>query len=199
MFFSGMVFTMVSQAKSSSKMAKLEAKNRQLSARVEELAAQVQWFQKQLFGQKSERRIIEPPKAQLYLGEQFKKATVEEENRTVKEHKRKKRRSRSRDSDDGNLFFDEEDVPVEEIEIVNPEVEGLSKEEYEVISQKISYRLAQRPGAYVILKYIRDVIKKKGAPKDEKQIFCPTLPPEVFEKSHADVSFLAGMLVDKFL
>ena len=33
-----------------------------------------------------------------------------------------------------------------------PEVAGLGLDEYEVISEKISYRLAQRPGSYVILK-----------------------------------------------
>ncbi len=203
---------MISAVKSNSNSAKLEAENSQLkagniqlaaqvekaAARIEELAAQVRWFQRQLFGKTSERRVIEPSKKQLFLGEQFHKETGKEETQTVAQHERKKRKTRSTDGDDQNLFFDESEVPVEEIEIANPEAVGLSEDEYEVISQKTSYRLAQRPGAYVILKYVRDVIKKTGGAKDEQKISCPALPESVFEKSHADVSFLAGLLIDKF-
>jgi hypothetical protein len=46
---------------------------------LEELSAQVHWFKKQLFGQKSERRISSPPKEQLFLGEQFQEETPKEE------------------------------------------------------------------------------------------------------------------------
>lgn len=180
------------------KNSELEAENSQLAARVKELAAQVKWFQKQLFGQKSERRIIEPPKEQLSLGEQFQGETVEAETKTIKEHQRKKRKTRSTDGDEQDLFFDPQVVPVEEIEIENPEAKGLAEDEYEVVSQKTSFRLAQRPGSYVILKYSRDVIRIKSKQKTAPKLLCPSLPPEVFEKSHADVSFLAGMLIDKF-
>lgn len=203
---------MISAAEYNQKIAKLEAENihleegnRQLqsevekqAARIEELAAQVKWFQKQLFGKKSERRIIDPAKEQLYLGEQFKQKTAESETQTVKAHERKKTRTQSKDGDDAKLFFDEAVVPVKEIKVPNLEVEGLCEDEYEVISQKETYRLAQLPGTYVILKYIRDVVKIKDAPKDEPKISCPAVPDSVFEKSHADVSFLAGMLIDKF-
>ncbi len=50
-------------------------------------------------------------------------------------------------------------VPVETIEVPKPEAQGLAPEQYEVIGEKISHRLAQRPGAYVVLKYVRPVIK----------------------------------------
>ena len=166
--------------------------------RIEELTAQVKWFQKQLFGEKTERRVLDDvPKEQLFLGEQFKEQTAEEETLTVKEHERKKRRTKSTDGDEQHLFFDESEVPVEAIYVDNPETEGLDEDEYEIINQKVSYRLGQRPAVYVILKYIRPVIKKKD-PSAERRISCPALPVEVFEKSHADVSFLAGLLIDKF-
>lgn len=200
-----MCLIMVSAATGSSKMdilntenARLRAQNASLKANVEELAAQVKWFQNQIFGKRSERRIVEPSPKQLFLGEQFQKETDTEETQTVKEHKRKKRRTRPTDLEDSSLFFDGALVPVEEIEIENPDAEGLSEDEYEVIDQRTSYRLAQRPGAYVILKYIRNVIKLKGDTKDAQAISCPALPPAVFEKSHADVSFLAGLIIDKF-
>lgn len=188
-----MYMSMVSAADSRLIIEKLEAENNRLSERVAELTAQVQWFQNQLFGRTSERRVVESSQDQLFLGEQLKEVTGEQETQTVKEHERKKRKTCSTDGDDQNLFFDES-VPVEEIKVDNPEVEGLGKDEYEVIGEKTTYRLAQRPGVYVILKYIRDVIKIK----DDQKISCPAAPDSVFEKSHADVSFLAGLIDDKF-
>ena len=70
----------------------------------------------------------------------------------------------------------------------NPEVADLPPDAYEVIGEKVTYRLAQRPGAYVILKYRRPVIKRK----DTEVLSCPPAPPAVFEKSFADVSVLGG-------
>ena len=113
---------------------------------------------------------MESPKEQLCLGQQFQKEETEtEETQTIKEYKRKKRKIRSDDGDRQKLFFDDS-VPVEEIKVPNPEVEGLAENEYEVNDQKITYKLAQRPGVYIILKYVRDVVKKKNAKDDEKKI-----------------------------
>lgn len=46
----------------------------------------------------------------------------------------------------------------------------------------------------MILKYRRPVIKRKAT----EGLSCPPAPPAVFEKSFADVSLLAGLLMDKF-
>jgi hypothetical protein len=54
--------------------------------------------------------------------------------------------------------------------------------------------LAQRPGSYVVLEYRRPVVKDK---RDER-IHTTPAPANVLEGSLADVSFLAGMLIDKF-
>lgn len=48
-------------------------------------------------------------------------------------------------------FFDESRVPVETIEVMEPEVAALSADQYEVIGQKVSYRLPQRPGSYLVI------------------------------------------------
>jgi transposase len=74
------------------------------------------------------------------------------------------RRPPTRHHDDEALpFFDETRVPVEVIELRAPETEGLSPEDYEIISHKESYRLAQRPGSYVVIKYRRPVVKIKAS------------------------------------
>lgn len=95
--------------------------------------------------------------------------------------------------DERALRFDAT-VPVEVIAVPNPEVAGLSEAEDEIIGEKVTYRLAQRPGAYVILKYVRHVIKRK----DTAVLSCPPAPAAVLERSFADVSLLAGLVVDKF-
>ena len=79
-------------------------------------------------------------------------------------------------------------------EVRDPAIEAIPEPGREVIGEKVSYRLAQQPGSYVVLKYIRKVVKRL----DTKTILTPPAPANVLERSAADVSFLAGMLVDKF-
>jgi transposase len=181
--------------------AKQAQKIDELQAEIIQLNAQLNWFKNQLFGKKSERRIIDSSEQQLFLGQQFSDASKghSEETQTIAAHKRKKPKKVVADGDGQALFFDESLVPIEEIKIANPEIEGLSEDAYEVVSTKTTHRLAQRPGAYVILKYSRDVVKIKGVDKNDTKLVCVPAPVSVFEKSRADVSFLAGLLIDKFL
>lgn len=163
------------------------------------LRQQVAWFQRQIFGQKSERRIVESSGAQGTLGEPFdtlpevalptKKQRIDAYDRQART-----RAAPSHGADDAGLFFDEAKVPMETIVVANPETAGLLPDEYEVIGEKASYRLAQRPGSYVVFKYVRPVIKRR----DTQIISCPPAPAGVIDGSRADVSFIAGLLVDKF-
>ena len=57
----------------------------------------------------------------------------------------------------------------------------------------MTYRLAQRPAAYVVLKYIRKVAKSTDG-----KLSCPPAPESVLGKSVADVSLLANLAIDKF-
>ena len=79
-------------------------------------------------------------------------------------------------------------------EVTDPAIEAIPPAEREVIGEKVSYRLAQQPGSFVVLKYIRKVVKRLHT----KTILTPPAPANVLERSAAGVSFLAGMLVDKF-
>jgi transposase len=83
---------------------------------------------------------------------------------------------------------------VHTIEVLSPEAQGLAPEQYEVIGEKVSHRLAQRPGSFVVLKYVRPVIKRR----DTQTLHCAPAPVGVIEGSRADVSFIVGLLVDKF-
>ena len=159
----------------------------QLASRNAELTRQLEWFKRQLFGSRSERRLVEPDARQLALGESPEMASSAPAV-TVAEHSRR-RRSRAEEPSDEGLRFDES-VPVEEIRLPAPELD----DDHEVVSEKETCRLAQRPASYVVLKYIRPVVKRKS----DGKLICSPAPASVLGKSVADVSFLACLAIDKF-
>jgi transposase len=155
------------------------------------LKRQLAWFQRQLFGRKSEKRLREPDPAQLTLAGMLTTPVAPADQpppptETVNAYQRRLRLMGADIADESDLRFDDS-VPVQEIILTNPDVAALPPEAYEVIGEEVTYRLAQRPGAYVILKYRRPLIKRK----DTEVLSCPPAPPAVFEKSFADVSVLA--------
>jgi transposase len=166
-----------------------------LQEQVGALQQRVQWFERMLFGQKSERRLEANPQ-QMLLGELPVPAESPlPEGKTVAAHTRRPPTTDCAEgADESALFFDPARVPVETIVVPNPEAAGLAADAYEVIGEKVSHRLAQRPGSYVVLKYVRPVIKRR----DTAALSCPPAPLGVLEGSRAEVSFIAGLLLDKF-
>ncbi len=164
--------------------------NQQLAARVEELTRHLEWFKQQVFGSKSERRLVESDSLQRALGEWGQDPAAGSEV-TIAEHQRRGRRDRRNDEsvDPETLRFDDS-VPVEEIRIDPPELD----DDHEVVSEKVTYRLAQKPASYVVLKTVRPVVKRK----DGTLVSAPA-PAGVLGKSIADASLLACMVIDKFL
>jgi transposase len=171
-----------------------------LMLRLTQAEHRIEWFERQFFGTKSERLRVLQNGQQLPLGEIPDSAPAQApagDERTVAAHTRRKSRrgAGAAESQAESLpFFDESRVPIQIIPVPNPQAEGLTADEYEVIGEKVSYRLAQRPGSYVVLKYVRPVIKRH----DTQVISAPPAPQGVLEDSRADVSFLAGLLTDKF-
>jgi transposase len=159
----------------------------------DDLLRQVEWFKRQLFGSKSERRVFDPEGRQLTLGEMFRSSSPEVQEIEIAGYRRRSKSGEDR-SDEEALRFDPS-VPVEEILVLDPEMEGENLEDYELVGEKVTCRLAQRPGSYVVLRYVRKVYKRK----EDEAFSCPPVPPSVVERSFADVSFLAGLLIDKFV
>lgn len=176
--------------------AELESKDKSLTKASEEIAQlkhQNNWFKRQLFGVKSERRI-EASGKQLTLGQMPIDDTVPAASTTVKSYQRARNKKVPLEGspEDSGLRFDES-VPVKVIEVKNPELEGLAESDYEVVGEESTYRLAQKPSSYVVLKYVRKTVKLNG------ELNTPLAPATVLEKSYADVSLLAGLIIDKFL
>lgn len=162
------------------------------------LRRQVAWFQRYIFGQKSERRLPEQEGVQGTLGELFEIVPGDlppaKKSRIAAHEREHKNKNQIDSGDESALFFDDSKVPVEVIAIANPDVAGLDPADFEVIGEKVSHRLAQRPGSYVILKYVRPVIKLRAT----QALSCPPAPVGVIDGCRADVSFIAGMIIDKF-
>lgn len=173
----------------------LAEKCQTLEAENSALRNRIRWFEKQLFGQKSEKRPVDNPhQCGLELGDSPVATAPEGEKHTVTYQRGSAKKQRPDDCvNDAGLRFNE-DVPVEVIETTPAELSGPEADQYEIIGTKTVYRLAQRQASYVVLQYNRPVLKRKDQQKPEP---CP-VPTNVLERSIADVSLLVGLLVDKF-
>ena len=171
----------------------------QLAQKIQTLQHQLEWFKRQLFGSKSERFAPTPDPQQMHLGQVLGQDLPVPPSdgageQQVPSHKRRKPRSDFTDDGANPPFFDASKVPVLTIEVPTPETKDLSPAHYEVVGEKTSHRLAQRPGSYVVLKYVRPLIKRL----DTQTLHCAPAPVGVIEGSRADVSFIVGLVVDKF-
>ena len=176
-------------------LGKTKAALEQLRADYDALKHELDWFKRQLFGQKSEKRLDLDPDEQLNLlaglGVEAPPSRDDVPTHTVSYERRAKVRDAA--VTDSGLRFGP-DVPVQVIEVTDPAIEAIPQAEREVIGEKVSYRLAQQPGSYVVLKYVRPVVKRL----DTETILTAPAPVNVLERSVAAVSLLAGMLVDTF-
>lgn len=163
---------------------------------IDGLKAQLDWFNRQLFGSKSERLLVQPDPLQMHLGELMPvvPSQTQDEQQKVPAHTRRKATSDFAEDSAAQPFFDETKVAVQTIELAAPEIAGLKPDQYEVVGEKVSMRLAQRPGSYVVLKYKRPVVKLH----ESQTLHCAGAPVGVIDGSRADVSFLAGLMIDKF-
>jgi transposase len=173
---------------------KLQAENAQLCQQLQSLQQQLDWFKRQLFGNKSEKRLLESPD-QLDISQLIDQPLAEQPVGETEQitYTRKKQRQPDCVTEQGLRFDDK--VPVEVIELPAPELQQADAEQYEIIDHKITRRLAQRPGSYVVLEYRRPVLKHKPS----QSLNSVAAPAAVFDNSLGDVSLLAGLLVDKFV
>jgi Transposase and inactivated derivatives len=172
----------------------LESKYQSVLQENSQLKQRVAWFEKQLFGQKSEKRPVESPDQLSLLGPPTETPPEKEDKVTVTYQRgtANKQRPDNCATDSGLRFSD--DVPVEVIEVPAPELQGSDADQYEVIDTQVSHKLAQRPSSYVVLRYETPVVKHKAS----QTLSTPAMPDQVFEGSIADVSMLVGLLLDKF-
>lgn len=110
----------------------------QLTARVAALSRQVEWFQRQVFGSKSERLIRQDNPQQIPLGEVVDQGSAlapPAKRRVVAAHTRLV--SKAKDEGESLPFFDATRVPIQIIKLPVPA--ALANEAYERIGEKITY------------------------------------------------------------
>lgn len=173
--------------------ARMRSENEALREELQSVKQQLAWLQRQVFGRKSEKRLIEQPSHSGLLFDELPASDEPAPTEKISYTRRKGAKDRGDAVTDSGLRFND-DVPVEVIHVNDPEAETIPEEHREVIDEKVTRRLAQRPGSYVVLEYRRRVVKDKR----NDRLHTPPIPINVLEGSLADVSFLAGMLIDKF-
>lgn len=185
---------MVAEALQPDTQEDMQARIDALQLEIAQLRERLEWFKRQLFGPKSEKRPTEVLAEQLALFEALAcQVNAEVATTTVPAHERRKHRTGEEVNDTGLRFG--ADVPMRTIELSCPELQGPQADQYEVIGSKESLRLARQPGSHVVLRYVRPVIKKKT----DGKLVTVAAPVGVLDHAQVDVSLLAGMLVDKFI
>lgn len=174
-----------------------KANNDALQKEIVSLKEQLEWFKRQIFGQKSER-IIDPQRADhLYLPgfEEILKQSTEEKKQIVPAHERRKAKRTGQDSISfpNDLPIERQVIDISEKDKKCPET-GLPLVK---IGEEVTSKLAHKPGSY----YIKQIVRPKYAfpvASVEGGILTANLPDGILNRCQADESLLANILVKKF-
>jgi len=118
------------------RIVELEQKNALLTTELASLKRQLDWLKRQLFGEKSEKRLDIDPAVQSNLLSALgvdSPPQKTDDTETISYQRRKKNRDNAL-NDSGLRFSD--DVPREVIVLKDPEMEALTSDQYEVIGEK---------------------------------------------------------------
>jgi transposase len=157
------------------------------------LKEQLAWFQRQLFGKRSEKTVANLDEEQLlFEGFDRLESTAKEETQTVPAHTRRKPR---RDGQDKITL--PPDLPVERTVLDLPEKEKFCPETGEPlvkIGEEVTHKLAYKPGSY----YLKEIVRPKYALPEGRRIITPELPESFIDKCRVDESFLSHILTQKY-
>ena len=176
----------------------LASQNNSLQSDNDKLKWQVAYLQRQLYGKKSERRVpegVSQEQKSLFEVEQ-EASSVESEVVEIKSYARKKRNEFSKEEEEAPAGTFPAHLRREESPELNDKPEGYSDDELEVVSEKVTERLAENPGEQYVIVYRRRVYKLKST----GEMYCAPAPEHVFgQKCKVHESFLVLMAMKKFL
>jgi transposase len=165
-----------------------------LNEKVAYLEEQIEWFKRQLFGQKAEKFVEKKHENQLCFEGFDKLAPVSPEKKIIPAHERTKRKPTGKDK-----IVLPADLPIESLFIDLPEEAKVCPETgipLVKIGEEITSKLAHKPGSYFIKQTIRP--KYANPQVGEEGIFIADLPESLLNRCQADESLLADILVKKF-
>jgi transposase len=173
----------------------LPALLKELQSQLDWCKSQLDWCKRQIFGQKSERLVDLPGETCDLPGFEMPEAEdVKPEVIKVPEHKRTKTIKKGSCTVEipDNLERVEQLIDVPEMERTMPDGTKLIK-----IDEDRSEKLAFRPGEY----YVKVIIRPKYAHPTEPKlgVIQEAMPSAIIEGSKFDVSFMAHVVVEKFV
>lgn len=168
--------------------------NESLRKEINYLKEQLAWFQRQLFGARSEKIVPSSSEQPTLFDLNLLSKSEETEEKQIKGHTR-----RSFKNKDSTKISFPENLPVQRIIIDLEEHEKicpLTNKPLIKIGEEVSQKLAMASASY----YIKEIVRPKyAAPKGaEEAIFVAPLPDSLLSRCKADESFLADILVKKF-
>lgn len=180
----------------------LLAENARLLSQVEKLGQmlakaneQLEWFKRQIFGQKAER-VIDTQNSEQLCFEGFDKLApvLPEEKKLIPAHERKQR---PKDGQDKITF--PADLPIERQVLDIPEEDKVCPETGKAlvkIGEEVTSKIAHKPASF----FIKQIVRPKYAlpEKSGGGVLTAELPDALLTRCQADESLLAEILVRKF-
>ena len=174
-----------------------EVKVSQLRKSLQSRDDYIVWLVKQVLGPTSERRSWESlePEAQLWLEGMALKLpeSPPSPKTTVKEHERQRRENPTDVSKTGRIKHGP-NATIIDVDVKNPEVDDIPEDQLELVETKTTQKVVRVSSPFMII----NVHSKTYRRKDDFEEIVPPAVPEVFENSMYDVSFLAGLAIDKY-
>lgn len=169
--------------------------NLKLQNEINWLKERLDWFQRQVFGQRSEKVVDLSNETQLLLPGFEKTENLAQEKVVVPAHERVKCKREANGQD--KITFPA-DIPVERILIDIPESEKVDPSTGEPlvkIGEDVTQKLAVSPARYHVKEYVRPKYASKSG---EQSIIAAPLPDSLLTRCQADESLLADIAVKKF-
>lgn len=180
-----------------------EAQSRQiteLTAEVKRMAAQIAWFQKQMFGRKSERHLPEDGQPSLFdaagveiPGEQAPEPEDEAEEETVAYTRKKSQKGVPKPREAW------ENLPLLETRVIEPP--GIDLARYRRIGEEITTLVGFEPGKYYRIAVVRPkygLIDPTEPVERGKGVIIAPLPKFPIYKGAPDASLLSEIVLQKY-
>lgn len=156
---------------------------------------------KQIHGPLSERRSWESlePDLQLWLEdmalqlEPSSQPPSADDDESVKGSEGKRRKKKTNVAKTGRIKHDP-NATILDFDAPNPSIEGIPAEELEVVETKTTQKVVRVRSPYFILRVHHKTYRRKGCLEE----LPPAELPEVLPDTIYDVSFIAGLAVDKY-
>lgn len=168
------------------KYRKLQEEHEKTLAEVAHLKNRIAWFERQTFGQKTERFISDDTQLQLDLGQPIQNSSSE-----VQQNINYSRRAPQTNKTPHGRDEIPAHIPRERV-VVKPDFDTTGMEK---IGEKITEELHYTPPVFKALQLVREVFVAEV--NGEKTVMCAGMPPRCIDKGKAGPSVVAHIIAEK--